>query len=430
MKKLLFGFAAFSLATCAMTSCSSDDEKNDLDIPGGSGTMEEYTPEESKEFLEDVATQALNMLNPNDQKEVIDLCGYFSEEYGDLELPDNFFSQEYDSPMTKTFFSGLEKALGSNDGSALTRVAVDYAYDINFNNYRGIYEPGTYQWEKVASSDDVIFRFKNASGQNCELKATGSSNTYDTTVTWTEDYYYDQETTEINLTVPAEINIYLTSGDSQLLSAKVISDVSFENKKFNINADVNVANISVKAVTSGNDNKVNETLAMSVNGTPYITSTGYLSGNHLFDIQYWNDYYNGEDEEKIFNEMFKNGEATVTLLNQVSVDLIYTWVQGLSGLWFDYDDDYDYEKYISILNQAFKANVRYNNTTTVQATLAWEVERDEYDSYYAEIVPVIKFTSDNSTYYFWQYFDNSFNGVETLFNNVVRKYQALIDAAF
>lgn len=422
MKKFFYAIAAISLSL-GVTACSSDDDKmsDDDEINQGSGSMSQYSPEESKEFLEEVATKALNMLNPNDQKEIIELSAYFIEEYGDLELPENFMLE--DNYVTN-FFKSMKIAAESNNFGTTTRATEEYVYSLNFNNCKGVYEPGRYQWVYKEASNDIVFRFTDSKGQNCELRAKGSSNNYTTSFEWEDEW---DENTKINIQFPGQVDITLKGGNTELLTAKVVSNIDFGGHNFNVSVTGKFANVDVTAQMSGNNSKVDETFTVYLNGQKYLSSKANLSGNHLFDIPYWNKYANRDKEEERFNEMFKKGEGTINVLDAVNVDLYYKWVNGLSNLWFYHENaNLSAKDYEDIYNEAFNANVRYNNTATVQASIKWEVTPVDYD--YFEVQPVIVF-ADGSPYYFDVYFDTDFNGVENLFTNLIKKYEALIRAA-
>lgn len=429
MKKILFILSLCTVTGLSFTSCSDKDKDELGDLNQGSGTMETMTPEESKKFLEETATNALNMLNPNDQKAVIQLCSYFTDTYGDLDLPENFEIEEETRGFVSEFFAETGKATATADPSYLTRAAVYYVYNIDFENFKGIYQPGEYEWEKVGSSNDVIFKFTGPTGQDCELKASGSSNYYDTTFEWTDDYY-DDETYQYNLHVPAQVNVTLTEGGTQLATAQVNSNVNFAAHNFTVDCQVKVANITANAKTEGTDSKVTENATTTVNGTKYITNFAVATGNHLCDIDFYNKNF-GDDSDlaSAFSQMFSQGEATVNVLDKVSVDgtIQYTYAM-YEALGLEPDSAAEAEAYVTLLNNNIKGQVRYNNTTTVQATVGWSYTAEKYSwgtEYHIE--PELVFP-DGTTYYFTKYFETGFSGVENLWNNLTKKYEAVWDA--
>ena len=432
MKKCLFVLSLCTIAGLYTTSCSDKDNDGLGDIDQGSGTMETMTPEESKKFLEETATSALNMLNPEDQKEVIQLCSYFLDNYDNLDLPENFEVEEETRNFVNEIFSDLSKGVASSDPSYLTRAIVDYVYNINFENFKGIYEPGKYEWEKTADSNDVIFRFTGINGQECELKAAGSSNYYDTSFEWTEeDRYYGDESSQYNFHVPAQVKVTLKEGNTQLAECQVTSNVNFASHNFTVDCQVKVANITAEAKTEGNDSKVTETATTTVNGTKYIYDYAVVTGSHLCDIDFYNkNFGNNDNYASAFSQMFTKGEATVNVLDKVSIDgtIQYTYAM-YDALGLYADSAVEAETYVALLNNNIKGQVRYNNTTTVQATIGWSYTTEKYSwgtEYYIE--PQLVFP-DGTSYYFTKYFETGFSGVENLWNSLTKKYEAIWDAA-
>ena len=434
MKKFIYGLAAFTLVSFGITSCSDDDNNGGGlgdEFQGGEGTMQEYTPEQSKEFLENTATEALNMLNPEDQRAVIELCSYFVDRYGDLDLPENFAIEEDEDNYVSGYMRSMARAAASADPSSLTRAVYEYVYDINFNNFKGIYEPGNYEWEQVGESNDVVFRFTNAKGQNCELKAVGSSTEYNTSVDWTEDKWFGEESYQYNFTIPAEVSLTLTENGTQLVTAKVISNVNFAGHNFSINTEVKAANIIATAQTTGNDSKVTETAETKVGGQLYISETAVVNGSHLCDLDFYQKNFGDDGDAKAaLSQLLRNGEAQVNVINKVYVDGIINYSNALyDALGLYADTAQEAESYVTLLNQNIIGRVRYNNTTTVQAKVTWSYTTEKYGNYVEYYIePQLEFP-DGTTYYFSKYFESGFDGVETLWNNLTKKYEAIWDAA-
>lgn len=437
MKKFLYGITALGMCAFSMTSCSDKDNDGpgfgDGSFDEGEGTMEVYTPEESKIFLEKTATEALNLLNPEDQREVIELCAYFVDTYGDLDLPENFDIEEdqYDSSINE-YMSTSGKAIATADPSYITRAAVDYVYNIDFDNFKGVYEPENYEWVKVGDSDDVIFKFQNAAGQQCELKANGSSKTYETSFEWDDNDYYYNETSQFNFKVPTIVTLTLTAGGKELVNTKVESNINFAAHNFNITVNAKVANITAVANTTATDSKVTEDATTTVGGKTFITTKAVANGSHLADINFYNKNVADADDIKVtLSQMLNNGEAQVSVIDKVYVDgsIVY------SSLLFDAlglyaDTATEAELYVKLLKESISGKVRYNNTTTTQATVSWSYTVDtwyDYTEYYIE--PELLFP-DGTTYYFSNYFETGFSGVENLWNNLTKKYEAIWDAAF
>lgn len=427
MKNLSFKLMMLGVVAFSITSCKDKDD--DLpELPGGSGTMEQLSASESKEFLEKTANEALNMLNPDDQRDLIELCSYASEKYGDYALPENFDIEESYKYNIRNFFRGMADGTRSGDASTMTRAAAEYVYSIDFNNFKGIYEPNDRyeEWEKVGNSNDVIFRFKNYKGQSCELKATGSSNYSSGSFDWTsEGYWHDwDEKYTVNFKLPTEVNVSLTENNAQLATVKVNSNINVSGHTFELDVLVNAANIEATAKSNGNDSKVTETTTTTINGKSFVTTYATATGSHLCDISFYDRYLDkGKDYEAAFAQLFKDGEATVSVLNKVSVDgkITYTYdMWEALGLWVD--DLRTAEKYVNLLNSNLTGIVRYNGTSTEQARIKWDYTVSRWGNY--NIEPMLLFP-DNTTYYFIDYFETGFTSIENLWNSLTRKYESV-----
>lgn len=447
MKKFLIGLSAVAMISFGATSCSdkNNDEpgNGDINFGGGSGTMEEMTPEESKEYISDAASEALNLINPQDQKQIIDLGVYFVDNYADLEFPGNFYDDEdFDSGFMADYFKATAKGFAQVNGNLITKAVADYVYDINFKDFTGIYQAGIYEWERVGDSQDVVFKFDDQLGQPVVLTVKGSSNSYSNTVEWTEEdwdynYGYYDETYQANVTIPSEITVTLTAGGTQLLSAVVNSNVDLKNQSaasFTADVEVNGGNLKVNAKTSGNNNQISETSTVYVGGSFLVGTEAVVKGNDLCNINYYeslDDTY--EDDDEIFQHLFKSATCQANLINKINVDYGMTNAPGLlEALEMYADDAEEAQTIVDLLNKNMKGQIRFNNTTTVQATLLWTAYEynDSWGYYnYYEIMPLLYFPADDTTYEFEEYFENGFSGVTSMLESLVRKYQAIIDAA-
>lgn len=424
--KNYFNFLLCTALTFSVVSCSDKDDEPNID---GKGTMEQYTPEQSKKYLEETASEAMNMLNPDDQKAVIELCSFFSDVYGDYSFPENFeIENEADKSNTKHFMQGMANAASHADVAAMSRYVTEYIYSIDFDKFKGVYEPNKRheEWEKSEDSNDIIFRFDNATGATCELKISGSSKYSSGTIDWADesDYYTDSYVVDFKL--PTEITLSLKEDKTELISGKINSEINVKGHAFNLNVNLTVANIHVEAKMSGTDANVSEFITSTVGGKQFIISKANVTGNHLCDVSFYDNNFGDDydnDENKALSQLLKEGKATVNLINKVSVDGTFT---ASDALWDALDlyaeSSSEAQSYVTALNNSIKATVRYNNTTTEQASVIWEYAPNDWDEY--DIEPLLLFP-DKTTYHFTDYFESGFTSVENLWNSLTRKYKAV-----
>lgn len=442
-------FKKFSyLSVCAVLafgaySCSDSDpdDPQKPDTPDEpSGTMEILTPAQSKQFLESTATDFLNKFRAADQRQLIELAAYAGEKYGDLEAPEEF---EISPVNPAKMIGALAKAFSHADASRAGTVIFEYTYKLDFSQFTGIYVPGRDSWVKQGDSKDIIFRFDDAKGNKCELKATAAGGAsevnfkdydYDYDYDYSNDDYTEYEyISNFEVKIPKNLTITLTAGSTTLIDAKVVSDINVKGHRCTIDADITVANLKALAKIEGNDSKATQTSSFSVSGETILSSSASLNGNHLCDIDY---FEKNEDDDELAIKVLTNGKATASVLNKVSIDADVTFnadvFEALEGDWYSWNYNSKAEAQAAAqaaaktLEKYLKTKVRYNNTTTEQASLTWGVAFDEdywYDYWECYLEPLLKFKSDGSTYSFEEYFEKGFGSVEDLFEDILDNYE-------
>ncbi len=428
------------LALGVLASCSDKNDDGPIDQP--KGDMEVMTPEESKTYLQNTATEFLDLFKPADQKEVIELAAYFSDEYGDYELPSNFDIEEeedddilYYSPA-KYIKNLADAARGDLDG--LTRAAYVYTYNINFDRFTGIYEPNkrNEEWVKTGDSKDIIFRFTDKNGQTVELKATqaGGTSDFDFSYSETYEYYDEKETYNYYISIPKTVTATLTQGGKELANSTVTSSIDVNGHKVNAEVSANMCNLAVSAKVDGNDTKVTANTIYYMNGNKVASAQASVNGHDLCNKDKWQKVAEAEDDDEVNNllaTMLDKGDCAADVLGKVQVYGELTYYKEAS-------DDLDFcigfpndktlaktacQAACDRLNKNVKAQLRYDGTKTDQATLLFQPYLDEwgsYDSnweYYPECVLLFP---DKTTYSFESYFEK--------FTNVSNKFDTLIDA--
>lgn len=447
------GFIALSTASCGDT----DNEKNDSEpTPEPNGEMNELDPTQSKKFLDETANEFLSKFHAADQRALIEVASWASNEYEDLDFPENFEidSDESDANPAR-YMRLLAKALSNADAPGAAAAAVNYTYTLNFGRFAGIYTPGTYQWLKAADSNDIIFRFKNKAGQDCELKAVAAGGSYDANFS-IDDYNYDYwvddngdfHSTEIpytdiyKFTVPKTVTVTLVSNGTKLAETIVNSSLDTKAHTFNVDVAVNAANITGSVKAGGNDSKVTQSSFFTVSGETVISSTAEVNGSRLCDIDNYQRLVNKDDDitASDISAIVKNGTATVNAINKVSIDADVKFNADLFNAFDQCWDSYEYkskdaaladvEKALNALNNNVTATMRYNNTLTEQAIITWKYVLDEsYWNWEYEIEPLIKFKADDTTYAFSEYFDSGFPNVDNLWSDLLNNYKKVWENA-
>lgn len=432
MKHFKLSYAVIALL--CLSGCSDSDPKDEPDGPQGSGSMTEMSPEDSKEFLTSTATEVLDLFNPADQSEAIDLAAYFDKTYGDLDLPDEFLELEEDEYASPAAYMKAIRRASSGDIEALTRAAYSYSYNINFDRFAGKYEPSRYQWVKTGNSKDIIFVFTDSNNRQCELKAVKAGGTNDFEYSYTDDYYWDTETYNYYLSIPKEVKVTLTVGGKVLAESKVVSDINIKGHTLNMEATASLCNLSAKGTVKGTDSKVEAYAEFTVGGKKAVVTNAVVNGNNLCNKDkiedLFNEYYDEEEAEDMFLSMVTNGNCSADILGKVQV---YGQIKTYDGMMYDLDgywDRYDYDsksmaeaackRACANLNANIKTQVRYNGTTTDQANIVFVPYLEEWYSGWEYWIDANIGFPDGTTYSIDSYFNR--------FTTVTNKLDALMDA--
>lgn len=430
-----------ALSMLVLASCS---DKDDVEIenpegPQGNGTMEVMTPEQSKEFLQNTATDFLNLFNPADQKQFVELAAYFDENYGDLEAPDFNFDE---TRGPNSFLNALSRA-AKGDIDALTRAANSFTFKINFDKLAGVYEPGKYQWKKTSDSNDIVFKFSDKNGNPAELTVSQpDKKTSDLDFTFVEwDYDYDsngnwyeyEEEYQVFLSIPKTVEAKLTANGKQLAYTKCISSIDMKGHSISADVTAELENISATAKISGNDNKVEGRTDIFVNGNKVGYGYATLNGSDLCNKDKWESFedMDEDDVDRELANMIKNGSCGGDALGKVQVYGQFTYYKEFTK---DIDNYYYYGEYSKSeaqkkcqeacdrLNENIKTQLRYDGTVTDQASFQFTPYYDEWNNgknfeYY--VTGGILFP-DGTSYDIDSYFEK--------FTNVTNKWESLLDA--
>ncbi|MDE5876446.1 MAG: hypothetical protein K2H47_03005 [Muribaculaceae bacterium] len=434
MKLDKLGYAVVALAMLAGCSDNDPDPVDNPDGPQGSGEMTEMSPEESKEFLTATSTEFLNLFNPSDQSEAIEVAAYFQKVYGDFDMPQQFRDLEevrYASPAK--YFRAIHRA-ASGDVDALTRAAYTYTYHINFDRFAGKYEPvsSREEWVKTGDSKDIIFVFTDGNNRQCELKASKGAGTSDFDYSYTDegDGYYDDETYNYYLSIPKEIKVTLTVGGKVLADSKVVSDINVNGHSLRMETTATLCNLTVNAAVNGTDIKVQANMEAYVSGKKALSSYATVNGHDLCNKNKIEDLIDRDDADYMLSSMLTDGECGGDVLGKVQVYGQMKYYKGMVDDLDNYWGSYNYgskneakiacEQVCDKLNANVKTQMRYNGTATDQATLVFVPYLYDWSYDWEYALEANLLFPDGTTYSVDSYFDK--------FTTVTNKWEALIDA--
>lgn len=413
------GFAALAAAALCTAGCGKD--KNGPDGPvEPSGSMEEMTPEQSKTFLSDAATELMDYFKPADQKDAIELAAYFQDEYGYYDMPEEFDVEDdedyYGAPAR--FIQYVGRA-ARGDVDALTRSSYYYSYNINFDRFAGVYEPNkrNEEWVKTGNSSDIIFKFTGKNGENCELKVTKSGKDSEINIEYEDDYYYDTDYYEYNIRIPQNMKATLKSGSKTLATADVTSAIDTKGHTMSVNATATVCNLKAEVAMDGTNSNITADTKFYVDSKQVAYAYAKVSGRNLCD----------PDKE----QELSSGDCSADVLGKVQAygDLKYRDSLGddLDGYWSYWDGisksegQKQCQKACDRINDCISTKLCYNGTATQQATIQFVPYIDEWGAEYWDCWPEAQLLfPDGTTYDMESYFER--------FTQVSNKFETLIDA--
>ena len=411
MKKSYLKWGVLCL-TALTVGCS--DDKTEIDNPEGpqgSGSMQQLSPEESRQFLEGVAVGFMDMINPEEQRPIIELAAYYFAEYGTYTLPAEFIpGSEGGYTPTEYLRQIAEAAKGYIEG--LTRAAATYSYTPAFAKYAGIYEPdaSTHSWVKSADSQDIIFRFPDKSGQPVEMKVSQSA--------------------------PMNVNASLTDNGTQLAATSFSGSLDEKKQTLAANMEASLMNIRTTTQVAGIDSKIESRSQVFVSNAPVATAYATIEGNGLCDRARYEALKDLEKDmlDDQIGEMFKKGYCGMDLAGKVQVYgqmEYYTRlpldIAGAYGVWDENKAQMGQDacqQACDRLNKNVSAQIRYNNTATDQATILFRPAVKDFGymtEYYPECVLLFP---DGSRYTPAEYF-SGFTSVAARFQTLVESYVAI-----
>lgn len=421
--KIFTGCLAFVLCM-GMWSCGGDDplptnpgDPGDPEVPETPDTtgVATMTPQEAKIKLESVATAFLGKIKASDQEKVIKLLSYFVDNYGVMEDDEPMEpSPEYPNYSKSILRNTVSAITDGVKGDAVSALSLSKAVrtkdEFKIEDSFGVFEYVDQEWTKVADSNGIIFRFKDAQGKTCTMELTPTGNTR-------------LETEDEIINIPTKMTAVLTQGNDQLLSAQVTNKIVLGSE---IKADVQLTmgGYSLSVVSNVSPDVAALEANVVVNNENLIKVNVALKGNNL----------TGQNmpilNENIF-EGIKAGEGSMIVNVMNNAFVLRTRISDCEKF-FAEADDVDFDKQTDAVAKAKILNdllSRADFTLSKQnaGSIVWKEHKYEYTPTYSawDVQPVLKF-GDNTMYEFDQYFDEaSFSSVTSLAKALENDIKAL-----
>jgi len=470
--KLMAVLFAATMST-GMISCGDDDDNETQGIPDTPITPVDPTKDDAmssakqKEYLETVALEFMDKIPSSDYRDIVDLCMYLSDTYGD----------SYDwsdvSDWAEDAFKAAREALGTQNTESKTEKRGSYTYNYNYiyteyqalliaSNFTGRFTASNGKWTRE-NDNDLLFVFTDKHNQQCVLKietggsikkvhalelndrkdADYESNGY----TYTRNYYYDR--TKCTIGVPERIVVTLTQGNSQVVKTTVQIDLgSISGEEFDISK--NSLTLSVltelsngyrfdasKVAYTANSN-ASVSFTMSKNGTSLIAmgASADVNGLPSVNVSAFSGKDFDEDDYDLDNTNGKNVLVKLDILGKVQIQGKLADVRKFANYMeeadYNYRDEKNYKSYIGQANALADINLFYDGKNVKQAAIKLEpFACEKWDgTTYWEAEPVICFYDGTSYSTFEAFFnEKDFKNTIDAFKTLANKYAELQEQA-
>ncbi|MBQ7691844.1 MAG: hypothetical protein IJT30_11740 [Muribaculaceae bacterium] len=459
MIKALLKYRVLACAVCLIvcaSSCGGDspaDEPNqpvDPVTPVTPTTDQAMTPDEQKNYLEQVALEFMELTPSSDFMRISDLGCFIRDTYGD----------RYDWDEVGDWARGLWETSRSSLGSysqetsrwGYNYVFYDYTALLLASNFTGHFTARNGYWQRTDASD-LQFLFNDQAGAQCVVKLTTSGSIKKVHAFNLDEYkeyrggteYYDR--VQCTVGVPENIEVTLTQGGNLVVKTTVKVDLNslsgeefdISRSAFNVSSTTELNNgyrFALSQAVYKANNQVSLTLVMSkgsrtlatmafssdLSGIPACNASAFASED--FDI----DNYNTDAANA--NAPF----VKLDILGKVQIQGRVTDARKLADNLELADEnstnEYAFKDAIAHTNEQTDLNLFYNGTATKQATIKLEPFVEDYwnGRTYWDAEPVIVFF-DGSSYSTVEAFFNetSFKRTIDTFKRLSNSYAALID---
>lgn len=431
---LMLGTALVSCGDGAAGSPSDPEEPvEEPEGPTGNGEIEKMTPEESKEYLSNTATEALDLFKTADQKPMIDLAAYFMDTFEDFDFPEFDFESSDRSYASPSKYIKLLGRAANGDIDALTRATYTYVYNVNFDKIAGIYEPNKSreEWVKTGNSSDIIVKFTDKNGTACSLTVTKSGSNSNLDYEETDSWYGTTEIYQYHVAVPQTVNAVLKCGNTELAKSTVTSSIDINGHTCSIDGTATMCNLKCEFTLRGNDSNVTADAKVYVGTQLLATGHATVNGHNLCNKSF---YENANDDIDPYS-LFTNGSCSADVLGKVQA---YGQIKCNKGFFEALDEDNYWDSYeytnkteaqqkcqaaCDVLNSCISTQLRYDGTATDQATIKFVPDyysSSYYYTYWEYCIGAVLEFPDGTTTSIDKYFEK--------FTNVSNKFDIVADA--
>ncbi len=448
-------------------------------VVGLDPVTEELTPEESVQRFTTVAQELTNTFNTADQKAVVELVDVLIYNFDEYEYDWDAFEEYYEGDRYSSMWETSVYVAEVASGKRLASQVSDYTF--KFSNESVVFEAddNAKTWVcKGPSSDNSLQMIYTVNGSKCVAKLWGEGATktytqnikYDYTewepcYEYVDEYGYTQwvcpeheETFDKTYTVeiPEKIIFTLTEDGVEHVRLEIKLDMQ-KNNHINFDLAGKLANMTWNTTTKVNSTNASFTMDYKYNSMPLITCSAVLPSYVVFDkndSETWEEWIEryGDEYETLLKKI-GGATANVDLMSRIQIKSslknggdFYTAYRNWEEIYDYYDETKEWYEQPSDTREAnvaladiYNNNIDVNmhfSSDIVQAQLkmdakqytSWDYVYD-YNGYnqvevsYYDIMPVLYFPKDGSSYEFEEYFtEGRFSSVLNWAEELINKY--------
>lgn len=417
MKKIsLIVMLFMTLSLPTFVACDSSDDKNlTEENGGGNGDGGGASADSQKQKLESVADELMGKVSADNFRNITDLFDY-------VETMSN------DETAVEDWFEACQEACLISGGRS-----ADKRYLYSASNFYGQFELIGGVWVKKGSARNLQFKFRDSSNRECVLLLTHSGK--DTKVhhdefdeeNWYYNYSYGSyvERTENAFVIPENINVTLTQGGNQLVSAEVRTKLSISDASGEVRLDRDRAEVT-SAVRVNDYSFIVDNAAVNAGSSASLTARFMKGSEVLLSAKVQGDGYTNSDEEVTVKKATMTAEV---LGNRLRIAGTVSDMSRFSDYLKEADNnEYDgdnFKRAIDRANSLLDVKVYFDGNGTPSSTITlYPLVEDSYYYGYGEkwtYEPVFNFSDGTGYSTFGDYFDDD------VFEDIIDRFERLMD---
>lgn len=431
MKKLSFNLLLASIALCTMfiCACSSSDNDDDVVPSGGKDTPGEVKTDsteaqkgsqEQMQTLINTANNFMSKVNSADFNNVKQVTDALQNLNGDEII-------DWVEDCVGVYVNGE-----GNKGSVerpLWRTS-NFTGHFRQSGNSIVKEDGTF--------DDIQVTFNDAGGSPCVAKVTSSGNTTNVSATffnfsdwnWNYNDGWIETKYENSYAIPQNVVATLTQNGKEIIQVTVNTTFSgagqfpTQSSISNLVTTVKINNYVVTVNRSAiSSSQVSADLTLAVNDETLLHLTGTANGSYK------------EDSDENINVEFGATDVTCDVMGKVQTSFQTTNLQRFfenTREFEDYMDSNTAQSLLQAINSLSSGNLYFDKNTVPSATIFFSASSNGYSNdgtnYYYELMPVLRFASDNREIAFENYFtESNFKSVIDTYDNLVRSFRNMFN---